>query len=725
MHKKGRHGRAFLFCAFFIWVLIPVSVLLSIFLLKDKACFAAPIGLNANWSYQQMGGDMTSKSFLQNYNVDFSNEITNAIYMSGAMRYSRSWIEGVNTTTLLNPNLSMGINNDLFRFDLSWVGSERTNSNSSDFSDRSWEASWSSNWQKKWWPRLRFMYGQSYSGDNQSPSLVDSDASHVGANIDWDLSVAQLSYSYFGQKNSDNVTHTENKSDTHSARLQTGGSFWNDRLTLGFSQQCTLSTNNTTALAGAGGEVVLKDDLISVTSGVNRTPIYGVLSENSALHDSNFNAEALQIPQLTNFDYINIGIIARPQTVDLVYLYTTADISFIAKQFAFDLYVSDDGVNWTKKATGTVYNYNPTFKRFEVSIPRVENKYLKLVVTQTPLSAVSLTEVEAYRREVVTGGFLERFQYITYNTDFNLGFRFTNDLNLAYNLSMQDDIQHPTGNNDRRYTRAGSLRWTPTKYFSPTLSASETKQVYDLTTSPDTLNRSYALRIASAPLPTLDISTGLTKSEDYQNNKKTSNSYNYNLYAAATLFPDLNASLDMLYNSIDTYGEGQKLTTVYVLGSTPLTQSVNEAWANATRTFGSRLTLTARLTPSVTADFTGDYNKSFDALGLTSKSATTTVSWRASDLLSLRGSLGHTWEDQATDSTFLNMMLSIAPTYKTQASVSYSYAQSTSSAQSYGLFWSWNISRFISFNLNGTYQVTDGKTPWYVGSQLNTRFSGF
>lgn len=714
-----------LFFAFFIF-LLP-------FLSEERVCQADPIGLNANWSYQQMGGDVSNRSFIQNYNIDFSNEITRAIYFSGAMRYSRLWLDGVSTTTLLNPTLRTGVNNDLFRLELSTVASERItsktatdlSSNSVDFSNRSWEATWVSNWRNKWLPSIRLLYGEDYSWDDQTPRFTDDNGSHLGANVDWDLSATQLSYSYYAQKDSNKISHTEQTGDTHSARLHTSRSFWNDRLTTGFSQQVTLSSNQTTASAGANGEVLLKNTIMTATSGVNRTPIYGSLVENGALKDLDFENNALQIPELIGFDYINIGIVSRPQIVDVIYLYTTTDITFVAKQFQFDLYTSEDGVNWAKKQADVTYNYNSVLRRFELEIPRIQDKYLKLVITRTPLRDVFISEIETYRREVVTGKFLDRFQYLTYNTDMNLGFKFTHDLNFAYNFSLQNDIQHPAGNNQSRYANVGSLMWTPTKYFAPTLSINDARQYYEQAASPDTINRSYALKIASSPLPTLDMSMGVTDTERYENNQKISTAYNYNLYATATIFPDLNASFDTFYNWIDVSGQGQKLTSVYVLGSSPLTQSVNEAWARATRTFGSRLTLSSRVATNLNLDISGDYNRSLDVLDLTSKSCTVTAAWRISELLSLRGIVGHTWEDQVSDSTFFNMILSVAPTYKTQTSFSYSYAKSTVLAQSYGLFWSWNISRFISFSLNGSYQMIDEKTPWYIGFQLNTRFFGF
>jgi len=204
--------------------------------------------------------------------------------------------------------------------------------------------------------------------------------------------------------------------------------------------------------------------------------------------------------------------------------------------------------------------------------------------------------------------------------------------------------------------------------------------------------------IASAPLSTLDLSIGATRNENYEDDDRQSTTHNYTLYTTAVLFPDLNSSLDLLYGTTDNV-DGED-----------------------SRTYGAQCTLTARLSPELTADLTGDYNKNKAETDSESKGGTLTLNWRPSDIFSLRGSGNRTWEKEEDDTTNFNMVLSLVPTHKIQLNLGYFYADSTSTTQKFNFFWSWMVNQIFSVNVNGSYQIAEKDEPWSISGQLIARF---
>lgn len=651
----------------------------------NGAALADPISLYGNWRYQKIGNGETQEYFRQSYDVDLESEITEAMTMEGSVRYNRVWTEG-RVNELLYPTLDFIINNDIFRFNLSGTATERINSEAADISDRSWNTNLYSTWRRDWWPDLRLSYGEERLWDDQSPHVIDSDSSNFQFDTDWDLGAVKAFYNYFYNEGKDRLKNSKDKTDNHFARLAINNSFWDNRFSFGWSGQYSNIKQEFRGPIGTPRQVRTSQGF----SGVLQDPLHGTLSENHALINGRFDGYAMEIKPN---EKENIGVRVDRQEVDLIYLYTVENLSRVALDFTWDLYFSDDGSHWnSNNATIISQNYNSSLLRFEFEITKVKKDYIKLVTVHTPEEAVYISEMDVMCR---TESKKEDSTYENFLTDVHLGFRLTSDLSLNYSLLLETGKMDQGSDRDRR-NQAGILSWTPNRYFAPSLSVSEIRQEYE--DQPDTLSRSYSFIIASAPLSTLDLSIGATRSENYEDDDRQSTTHNYTIYTTAVLFPDLNSSLDLLYGTTDNV-DGED-----------------------SRTHGAQCTFTARLSPELTADLIVEYNKNEAETDSESKGGTLTLNWRPSDIFSLRGSGSRTWEKEDEDTTNLNLILSLVPTHKTQLSMGYFYADSTSTTQKYNLFWSWMVNQIFSVNVNSSYQIAEKNEPWNISGQLTARF---
>ena len=683
-----RHVSAICWCGLLIFTSI---------LSWDEVTMAGTLGLSGNWQYQHTGNGEDCDSYQQNYNLDFSHEMTEAMTLSGSVRYNHNWKEGRVTETLY-PTFGFGVTNDIFRLDFSGTATEHMNSEGPDQSDRSWEARWNSAWSRDWWPEFRLRYGEGLSWDDQSPRVVDKDTSRMGLDVDWktawDILPARTFYSYYKNEGTNRVTNLDKTNENHYARLELGRSFWANRFTFSFSQQYSLNQQESEGPIGTPRRCTIFQSM----AGEDDTPNEDTLDVNHNFIDHDYETSALVIEP---GEEMNIGVKVDYQQIDLFYLYTVEDLRPADQSFTWDLWVSQDGDDWKLKANNLAFIYNPSFRRFEIEIPGVKANYLKLVTQHTPANAVAFSEVKVMRRSVSEK---EENDYENYMTDLGLGFRLATDLNFNYSLSLEESKSDFSDDEDRsqdRQTHTGTLAWTPSPYFSPSLNVSERQQNNngDNETQPDTLTRIYSLSITSVPLSTLDLSSSITRSENYEDDKKTSTTDIYSLYVTAVLFPDLDSSLDLTYSTTD-----------------------DEEQEEDSRTFWARTYLTARLSPKLTADLTGEYSKSMGETGSVSKDATLTLNWRPSDIFSLRGSANYTWEEDEADRSNYTVTMGVLPSDKTQVNLTYSYTDSTSTTEHYGISCNWTINRIFSMNLNGNYQIKEDENPWSINGQLAARF---
>lgn len=655
--------------------------------------------LSLRWNHDKSKDAAAGDDYLLNYTLDLRQDFSEVMSLQESVRYSRQWRDGEQgDTESIDPSIRFAVNNDIFLFDLLGAAGEQRNALTSNRSRRNWEASWASAWEKRFWPRLRTTYGRDFTFDDESPRRQDTDGERASAGVEWDFELFKTYYNVNRNRNNDNVTRNENSSTNHLARFETAGNFFADRLKLGFSHQYTLNDSESSTAVGEGGFALLRQNISQVLTGRDNTPLVtnsGELTSNGQLTDGDLVTPAGPFTDGIDIPPLNIALRLDLREVDRLYLYTENLVTLPAA-FAFDLYASQDGIDYQKLSTAVAFTYNPAERRFEFSVGALRHQWLKLVVTSSPIQRVDFTEIEAYDQVDSTDAFVERKDRAESNlSDLVLAYQVSATLGLTYNLSMEYGSYSADRGFERR-NQIGQLRWVPVPWLTSSLGMSENWE--DADGSPESLNRTYSLRLSAPPLPTVDTNFGLSRSERYEEGSLISTSHTAGLYTSAALYPDLDANLDLTWSSSE-----QELTGV------------------ESRSQGARLNLTARLIPRLTGDFTTDYQNQQG--GMESLDNTLTMNWRVSDILSLLAAAGKKWEDWESSQESLLLQTTLAPTQTTQISLNGLYNRSNeTTARRYGMSGNWAIGPNLTLQVNGSYAEQREVTDWQIMTQLTARF---
>lgn len=694
-------------------------------LLTSSGNAVAGQALSSSWLHEEKKDSPKTDVYAASYTVDLKQDLTEAMSLQEAFRYNRNWQQQEETEGL-DPSLRFAVKNDLFNFDLSGSASEQRNSIATDKSRRSWEAAWGSNWEKRFFPKLRASYGRDFSNDDESPRLQDFENTREAVGVDWDFELFKTHYNFNRTQQNDNVTFGESTATNHFGRLDSSGRFFENRLSLGFSQQYSASQSDSSTAVGAGGVALLKQTIAQVLTGNDDTPLItdsGELSTNSLMSDSDVETVAGVFTTGVEIKPLNIAFRVDLREVNRVYLYTEKDIGpAAAGTFTMDLYGSINGTDYQRIRQNVPFFYNSVKKRFEITMDNVTSRWLKLVVTGSPLSRVDFCEIEAYDQVFSSEAFVSRRDKTLSNiSDLNMGYRLSSALGMTYNLTREFG-NYSSLIDYSRQNQIGQVRWTPGEYLTSALGVSENVEAID--GLPETMSRSYTLRLGSPPVPSVDTNLGLSKTERYQDKNLLSTSYATGLYTTAALYPDLDANLDLTVGRTE-YENTAALTTIY--GPLPGTTGTS------TKDYGSRLNMTARLIPRLTADFSADYQNIQGAVSTEIVDDRLTLNWRVSDILSLVTAVGKKWENwQSTGDSGL-LQTTVAPTDNTQFSLSYYFANEKQTASSsYALSGSWAIGPHFTLLGNGSFverkQETalaggqGDETDWRISTQLVARF---
>ncbi|MBA3002646.1 MAG: hypothetical protein FP813_02130 [Desulfurivibrio sp.] len=680
--------------------------------------------VTSSWQHEDKKGSPETDDFTVSYTVDLKQEITDAMSLQEAFRYNRNWQEDEGDTEGYDPSLRFAIQNDIFLFDLFGSASEQRNSIATDRSRRSWESTWASNWQKRFWPKLRASYGRDFSTDSESPHLQDTEDSRESVGVDWDFELFKTHYNFNRSQQNDNVTFGETTATNHFARLDSSGRFFDNRLSLGFSQQFSTSHTESSTAVGADGFALIKQSIAQVLEGHDDTPLTsdpGELSNNSLMADN--DVEVVSGIYTDGFDNppLNIAFRVDLREVNRIFLYTEKNIGVVtAGAFAIDLYGSLNGTDYQRIQQNVSFIYDSVKKRFEITTSNVTFRWLKLVVTSSPVQRVDFTEIEIYDRVASSGSFVTREDKTLSNiSDLNMGYKFSSALGMTYNLSLEYG-NYASETDFSRKNQIGEMRWTPWEYLSSAFGVSENMEKIE--GLPETLNRAYTLRLSSPPVPTVDMNLGLSKTERYEENKLLSTSYVTGLYTSAALYPDLDANLD-LTTGRTVYESTSTLTTIF--------GPLEENTGTTTKEFGSRLTMTARLVPRLTADLTNDYQKIQGAVSTEMLDERLTLNWRVSDILSVLTAVGKKWENWESAGEDGLLQTTVAPTETTQFSFSYYIVNDDNDLSRYALSGSWAIGPYLTLQGNIFYiertqesavSGAQSDTDWQIRTQLIARF---
>ncbi|MEK6776710.1 MAG: hypothetical protein AABY87_07520 [bacterium] len=204
------------------------------------------------------------------------------------------------------------------------------------------------------------------------------------------------------------IADLETKNTNHSGRLTYSDSLRDGQTSVYTSYY--ISRNQTETIAHGLGEVDFQLFPFSGLSAPDDSPSEGALDDNSALVDGGLTASSG-----VNIGLPTIGGDTRPRNMGLDFfndtevntLYVWVDQELpaaIAESFSWDIYTSDDNLNWVFQTTIMAAPFGPFENRFELRFPNKTTRYIKAVVS--PLSgtvpgAVALpdifvTEIQAF-----------------------------------------------------------------------------------------------------------------------------------------------------------------------------------------------------------------------------------------------------------------------------------------------------------------------------------------
>jgi hypothetical protein len=667
--------------------------LLFLLLLCFANCQSNPalaVGFNASWLYRQTGGEgrETQEEFQQRYNLGagtgFTYQPTQAITAGATIGYTRTHRdhgEGMITTDELTPAAHLGILNDIFsaRFSASTSGFSSSDS-SFDETSRFWDASVASNWVIPFWPSLRF----NYSELNEPMSGVITE--NRGAGLDWNLLLAQLFYQYSNTRSENEKSGGIAESDSHFARIESKGRFWDNRASISFAQQFQYSTQDFAAgslgeesfALQVEGQATVRIDPATDLNPLNPTdPGYDDPAEDLPRNiDLNERAH-LRFATGSTFsetlDYLRLTFGSVVEARD-------------AESLIWSLYFRRSPLDQWEQLPGTLSGSiaDGDDNSIDIRLGVIQAAEILMVASNDSAAALTLTRVEAFSQpsDDVSSS---TTSYLT-----NLGGRVRLTSNLTASASLMKEHQETesgdaVSENDRQ-TVSGGLRWTPAPYVIPSMGFSESRQ--EQTGGAELLNRSYSLTVVTIPLQTMNVSFGATSYRNYRDELKTAFGTRYNLTTNARIYPDLNAALFL------SYSDDERLTS--------------DGLAMKSNTLTSRLNLNAQLSRALTAGLISGYAHREQRGGGTFESADATFSlaYRPSTFLSMRGAYSTLLfgDGAGADRLALGLTLALLRTQNTRLTFNANHSQTDSrKTESFTLDGSWDISRNLSLQAKANY----------------------
>lgn len=690
------------------------------------ADLGSSVGFNANWQHQASGGDDidTRQSLQQRYNlgtgagIGLNVQPTHAISAGGNLSYTRSDLETrraqsgelttSDTATITHeewsPSAFFGLNNDIFRVNLTGTATEGRSSVSSEFSDsfgagrssslqaetssHTWNSTLASTWEEPWWPNLQLTYGQGRQADTAATGELSSDSqdSRYGLGLDWDLKLAQLFYDFNHTRQEDLVDSSQSSNESHFLRLETGGRFWSNRASFNLSQQFQQTASEFSARLEEG-------DLFDWN--LEGQPLSAVINLPTFDEIRDIELGAFMPLEVASNQRIHLGLrLDFSQQVDLLYLKLDPNAG-APPTLQWDLYLRDPvDDTWALAQANIEVSYNEPEQRLELVINRLVREFM-VVADNSSGFPLELSALEAL--SLLGDNFSSRRQ--THLTNAGLRLRLSNTLTASSNLTLEESESESgeTMTDSMRLAYSGSLRWAPVSRMSAALGYSETFQEESFTST--AINRTYSLTTTTLPLPALNITLGAARTDRYTGTRKIATTDSYSLTSTARLYPDLTAGLYSNY----TIGSRQPV----------------EGGDVASSSFSNRVTLNARLRPSLTADLTVNHRQSRTETTNSSASGVAVgLAYRPSDLISMRfGSTHRLSGPESQDTMVYSLNLSLLRTEKTRLTFRYNRSQGEQTSDALGLDGSWDINQSLALQTRANYRL--GETDvWNVMTTL-------
>jgi hypothetical protein len=601
-------------------------------------------------------------------------------------------------------------------------------------------------------PSLTFDIDREESFDHLSESQLDNTSDSYRIGSAYQLPSQDLAFSY----NLD-FTHTENEdeisivkkieSDNFSANYNIGysGSFWYRRAIYNVNYRGNYSRNKNKRFVTQTGDFLVErspvDGLYALSTDVLEKEVDGALSSLGALVNDNTVSPAGTIDLSIPNQFHNIGIwVAPDRSVDRLFIYVNKDVTG-----AGDLNTVSD---WTvqrsnSNATGTWNNVSissvtvtlfdavNTIYRYEIEFSSSQNASFFRAVNQTDTTTpnVEVTEIEAYGTDTavsdeftdVTTGFTQGLSLNTTVTPFAaLSFAFNYSLDrrdtdpVSVPDSMEGLIENVFSNtisgnktnfrSDVTRNYGATATWLTHRMLT-TVARFQRSENFDNLDETDFDTNSYGLSFQASPLPTLNASLTLTRSDQYIFNDKDSTNDTIVLSFDTKLYKGVNMVNDFGYTQSESFESDTETDSHFASG-----------------------TIDATITRRMTGTLTYRYNRSSSEGGTsTLKEALMILNYNPGRFVNITGRSGIS-RLEGEETTIQAIGIDWLPVPVVRLNFNYAHRESDtddSKSDTISSSATWYVKKFIDIRTTYNYSVQEQDTKrknYNLSTTLNCRF---
>ncbi len=429
---------------------VTLSVLMILFVLLPRIVWAQGIfqGISGllEFNYSSLTSKtkdatgVTTKTDTTSYNPRFTLNIDTKIYPNLKLHaggiaeliktdFESSGINTKTTVTRFRPYIDLTLETPLYKAGLGYImRQEKTKTEDSPSVTLVNEEYYAIlGWRPEGLPNLDLRLRRTNNFDEEKV-LRDTKEDSVNLISKYSFKGFQVNYTGTYIHTVDDLNDLDVELLTHNGRIAYGGSFLNKRVTVNttydiFHQQVKTASEGT-------GFITLQVFPFAGLSKIDDTlpPLTLALDPNPALVDGNTTASS-GIDLISNlpltrrqlgFDFLNAA------EVNQLLVWVDRDLSApIASSFSWDIFISDDNLNWTQWAGPITASFGPFQNRFEINFPNIlpARRYIKVVTTpllRTPLVPpnIFVTELQAFlKRPAAEGQEKTRRTSHTYNLD--------------------------------------------------------------------------------------------------------------------------------------------------------------------------------------------------------------------------------------------------------------------------------------------------------------------
>ena len=248
---------------------------------------------------------------------------------------------------------------------------------------------------------------------------------------------------------------------------------------------------------------------------VDLTPLTGGLANTPALVDGDLSTSTgISLQNNSN----NIGAdLAGERRTGLIYIYMTPGFLDLIGEVQWEVYSSNDGVNWTLVTNTPTVLYNIGVSRYEIEFTEQSTRFIKMVnVTTSTQPTADVTEIQVLA--LIPG--LTKITETTqkeFDTDLRFVFRVTDDLSVNGSAFYTVNKMDPQEQQDTTTLFSGGLSYLPSKRFQLTLGANRSAlRESSLSDTSSFVNSSYNMTFASQVKEILKPSVSLSLAQSLE-----------------------------------------------------------------------------------------------------------------------------------------------------------------------------------------------------------------